>query len=102
MLYLERAGFKKFYTHDFITSLLAHLRWTQLELDELSQSAVRDAIQHPPAIDQQLSEQKTGKSQHGNYYRNDTGHGRPSLLIPEIRSVLSKDGLCRLLKHVTH
>lgn len=62
--------------------MLAHPRWTQLELDELSQSAVRDAIQHPPAIDQQLSEQKTGKSQHGNYYRNDTGHGRPSLLIP--------------------
>ena len=46
-------------------TLLHHLivstRWTQLELDELSQSAVRDAIQHPPAIDQKLSEQKTGK-----------------------------------------
>ena len=56
--YLERAVFKEFYTHYVITSLLAHPRWTQLELDELSQSAVRDAIQHPPATDQKLSEQK--------------------------------------------
>ena len=34
--YLESAVFKEFYTHYFITSLLTHPRWAQLESDELS------------------------------------------------------------------
>ena len=34
--YLESAVFKEFYVHYFITSLLTHPRWTQLESDELS------------------------------------------------------------------